>query len=83
MNHPPPLRRNVKPSMLLKVFRRMNMANITEIRVTQKEWLFDLLKLRLRNEGKKIDELNEMIVRAKAKMEQEDVAWVEKMIKEL
>ena len=59
------------------------MANLTEIRVVQKEYLFSLLKLKLRNEGKEINELNDMIVNAKVRMDQEDVAWVEKMIKEL
>ena len=59
------------------------MATNLEVQVSQKQRLFMLMKLKVRNEGKKINELDDMIVAAKAEMTQEDVAWVEKMIKEL
>jgi hypothetical protein len=63
------------------------MASGTEIRTGQKEKLFDLLKLKKvlmkDNPTINIDALNELIVRTKASMEAEDVAYVEKMLAEL
>ena len=59
------------------------MANLAEIQISQKNKLFGLLKLKKRNEGIVINELDDMIIATKAEMTQEDVAWVEKMIKEL
>ena len=59
------------------------MATNLEVQGSQKQRLFMLMKLKVRNEGKKINELDDMIIAAKAEMTQEDVAWVEKMIKEL
>jgi len=59
------------------------MASNSEMRIAQKEKLYDLLKLRADNENIKINGLKEVIVRAKAAMEAEDVAYVEKMLEEL
>ena len=59
------------------------MATNLEVQVSQKQRLFMLMKLKARNEGKKINELDDMIIATKAEMTQEDVAWVEKMINEL
>ena len=59
------------------------MATNLEVQTVQKERLFTLLKLKIRNKDKEINELDDMIIAAKAVMTQEDVAWVEKMIKEL
>ena len=56
-----------------------------EMSYMQKTTLFDLLKLKRDNEGAgiKIKGLTDLIVRTKAVMEAEDVAYVEKMIEEL
>ncbi|MDR2558270.1 MAG: hypothetical protein LBC86_01810 [Oscillospiraceae bacterium] len=63
------------------------MASGTEIRTAQKEKLFDLLKLKKvlekNNASINLDALSELIIRTKASMEAEDVAYVEKMIAEL
>ena len=59
------------------------MATNLEVQTVQKDRLFCLLKLKVRNKDKIINELDDMIIAAKAVMTQEDVAWVEKMIKEL
>jgi hypothetical protein len=52
-----------------------------EIRVFQKNSLFELLKLK--KEIGETKELNALIIKAEASMEAEDVAWVEKKIAEL
>ena len=57
------------------------MATSTEIRTELKASLFELLQLK-KEEGE-TKGLNNLIIKTKAKMEQEDVAWVEKMIGEL
>ena len=59
------------------------MATILEIQIEQKKRLFNLLLLKKENEGIEIKKLSEMILATKAEMQQEDVAWVEKMIGEL
>jgi len=62
------------------------MATNTEIRTMQKTTLFDYLRIEksLAGTGSSITkELKETIIRQKASMEQEDVAWVEKMISQL
>ena len=56
------------------------MATNTEIQVEQKKRLFILLKIKVRNEGLEIKELDDQIIATKAEMQQEDVAWVEKMV---
>jgi len=61
------------------------MATNAELKIMQKNTLFDLLKLKRDNEkkGHKVAGLNDLIVKTRASMEQEDVAWVEKTIEEL
>ena len=59
------------------------MATNLEVQNNQKERLFTLMKLKIRNKDKEINELDDMIIAAKAVMSQEDVAWVEKLINEL
>ena len=61
------------------------MATNTEIRIMQKSTLFDLLKLKRDNEklGISVEGLSELIIKAEATMEEEDVAWVEKKITQL
>ena len=59
------------------------MATNLEVQTNLKERLFSLMKLKVRNKGKEINELDDMIIAAKAVMTQEDVAWVEKMVNEL
>ncbi|MCL1820231.1 MAG: hypothetical protein FWG36_06210 [Oscillospiraceae bacterium] len=57
------------------------MPTNTEIRVMQKTLLFKLLLLKKELGGNK--NFNVLIAETKAAMESEDVAYVEKMIKEL
>ena len=52
-----------------------------EMRVLQKDSLFELLELK-RNIGAS-DALDNLILKTKAKMEAEDVAYVEKMVSQL
>jgi hypothetical protein len=59
------------------------MASQLEIQVEQKKRLFMLMKIKSRNEGLNINELDDLILATKVEMIQEDVAWVEKMILEL
>lgn len=54
------------------------MPNMMEMRSAQKTLLFDLLLLK--KDVKDNPRLNEMISRTEAGMEEEDVAWVEKMV---
>jgi hypothetical protein len=56
------------------------MATSIEVQVEQKRRLYQLLKLKKDNEGYEVKGLNELINATKAEMQQEDVAWVEKMI---
>jgi len=58
------------------------MASILEIQVEQKKRLYQLLKLKKDNEGYDIKGLNELIKATRAEMQQEDVAWVEKIVAE-
>jgi len=62
------------------------MATGIEIRTTQKAVLFDLLTLKKQMEDEKdsvgYKGLLQLIKKTKAMMEQEDVAYVEKMINE-
>jgi len=60
------------------------MASNTEIRMMLKTSLYDLLKLKKASAQKEdmLNDLDELIKRAKTAMEQEDVAWVEKMLNE-
>jgi len=59
------------------------MASNSEMRVAQKDKLYDLLKIKADNKDIEIKGLKEAIVKAKSVMEAEDVAYVEKMIAEL
>ena len=59
------------------------MATNLEKQIEQKERLFMLLKIKVRNKGLEINELDDQILATKAGMQQEDVAWVEKTIAEL
>ena len=59
------------------------MASEKEIREKQTERLFDLLEIQETNKGITINNLNQKIIRAKASMSVEDIAHVEKMIREL
>ena len=56
-----------------------------ELRIMQTDKLFDLIQLEKDNEGKgfEITGLKRMIIKTKATMTQEEVAWVEKKIEEL
>ena len=54
-----------------------------EIQVEQKKRLFQLLSLKKNNPDIVIKGLGELIIATKAEMQQEDVAWVEKMVAEL
>ncbi|MCL2235947.1 MAG: hypothetical protein FWB98_05875 [Defluviitaleaceae bacterium] len=56
------------------------MANNLEIREKQTERLFDLLELKAINSGIKVNGLDKLIERAKAPMDKEDIASVEKSI---
>jgi hypothetical protein len=58
------------------------MATNVEVQVEQKKRLYQLLTLKKDNEGLNIKGLNELIKATKAEMQQEDVAWVEKMVAE-
>jgi hypothetical protein len=59
-----------------------SMATNVEVQVEQKKRLYQLLTLKKDNEGLNIKGLNELIKATKAEMQQEDVAWVEKMVAE-
>lgn len=59
------------------------MATDNELRTNQKDLLFKLLRLEKRNAGSTVIGLRDDIIEAKAKMIQEDVAYVEKMIDSL
>jgi hypothetical protein len=58
-----------------------------EIRILQKNTLHDLLVLKMEmeseNDGVNLKGLNRLINKTKTLMEQEDIAFVEKMISEL
>jgi len=56
------------------------MATNSELRTAQKTTLFELLKLKKDNQDKTVDGLETLIAKTEAGMEQEDVAWVEKMV---
>lgn len=55
------------------------MANLIEIRERQKMHLLSLLRIKAANQDKQVEELEREIVAAIAPMEQEDIAWVEKL----
>lgn len=59
------------------------MASSLEMRTSQKDRLFDLLKVKKDNPNISIIGLEESILRTMAVMEKEDVAWVEKMVAKL
>jgi hypothetical protein len=59
-----------------------NMANAIEIRERHKSHLYSLLKIKKANRGIAVKELDEELNAAVAVMEQEDVAYVEKLIGE-
>jgi hypothetical protein len=61
------------------------MANVMEIRVWQKDKLYELLETKLEMERENIETrlIDRLINKNKASMEAEDVAYVEKMIAEL
>jgi len=53
-----------------------------EVQVEQKKRLYNYLTLKKENSDLKIKGLNELIKATKAEMQQEDVAWVEKIVSE-
>ena len=57
------------------------MPTTSEIRIEQKRKLFQLMSLR-RTIPENI-ELNNLIIAVEAEMDEEDVAWVEKKVKQL
>jgi hypothetical protein len=59
------------------------MATNLEVAVEQKKRLFMLLRIKTENKGLEIKELDNQILATRAEMQQEDVAWVEKMVAEL
>lgn len=59
------------------------MATSLEIQVEQRKRLFMLLELKKENIGNEINGLERKIIATKAEMQQEDVAWVEKMVDQL
>ena len=59
------------------------MSTNLEIRIVQRDRLFDLLTLRELNRGSTVNRLEEMIISAEVSMDEEDVAWVEKKIAKL
>ena len=60
------------------------MANLTEIQITQKQNLFDLLVLEKQNEkiGITVDGLGRLIRKAKSGMSKEDIAYVITLVEE-
>jgi len=56
------------------------MALAIEVRERQKNYLFALLELKKDNAGSIVKGLQQKIKAAVAPMEQEDVAWVEKIV---
>jgi len=58
------------------------MATNLEVQVEQRRRLYQLLKLKKDNPGMEIKGLDEFIKQTRAEMQQEDVAWVEKMVAE-
>ena len=56
------------------------MANMAEIRERHKFHLYSLLKIKKANEGIEVKELGEALRMAVAMMEQEDVAYIEKLV---
>ena len=54
----------------------------TEMQVEQKRRLSMLLTIKAANKDIQIKELDNLILATKVEMQQEDVAWVEKMITE-
>ena len=54
-----------------------------ELQVEQKKRLFQFLKLEKENKGTDVKGLDELIIATKAEMQQEDVAYVEKMVSQL
>ena len=59
------------------------MATNLEIRMMQRNQLFDLLILREHNKDITVNRLDELIMATEAMMDEEDVAWVEKKIAQL
>ena len=56
------------------------MASSIEVRERHKKHLYSLLKIKKANTGITVSELQDEINDAIAVMEQEDVAWVEKIV---
>ena len=56
------------------------MASAQEMRITQKQHLISLLKIKRANAGRTIDGLDEELENVVGVMEQEDVAYVEKLL---
>ena len=59
------------------------MVTSLEIRIMQRDKLYDLLTLREHNNGNNVNRLDELINATEAMMDEEDVAWVEKKIAQL
>ena len=59
------------------------MTTLLEIQVEQQKRLFQLLRLKKINAEIVVKGLDELIIATKAEMQQEDVAWVEKMVAEI
>lgn len=57
-----------------------SMATNAELKMVQKDKLYDLLKLKYDNADSNINGLDDLINKTEAIMEEEDVAWVEKKI---
>ena len=59
------------------------MATNNELKIEQKRRLFQLLEVKRANKNFKNTTLDRLIIAVKAEMEQEDVAYVEKLVEEL
>ena len=59
------------------------MPTNAEMRTAQKDKLYDLLTIKIKNTSTTVNGLDELINKAEAVMEEEDVAWVEKKIAQL
>ena len=58
------------------------MPNTKELDRELVERLYDLLVIKAANAGVKVKELDNAVIRAKAPMSEEQIAWVEKLVAE-
>ena len=56
------------------------MSTELEIRERQKDYLMELLELKKENPNNKVNGLDRAVKRAVVRMNQEDIAWVEKIV---